>query len=135
MDKYAFELAATLIGSFFGMLFLQSGWDKIVDRKGNLAWMVPHFEKSPFRGMVPILLSGLTVLELAAGLANTGSAIGVWFGLPSDAPFFALCLAGATLVALFAGQRLAKDYAGAASLAAYFAALLAGLLLLAPQFR
>lgn len=135
MDKYTFELLATLVGSFFAVLFLQSGIDKIADRKGNLAWMVPHFEKSPFKGMVPLLLTGLTVLELATGVANAVSAIGIWFGLTNYAPFFALYLAGATFVVLFAGQRFAKDYAGAASLAAYFAALIAALVLIAPRLH
>ena len=54
--------------AFFAILFIQSGFDKIFDRKGNLEWMVPHFAKSVFKNLVPLLLSALTVLEVASGL-------------------------------------------------------------------
>src|SRR5690242_7383413 len=56
-----------LISAFFGILFLQSGIDKILDRRGNLEWLTGHFAKSPLAGMVPLLLGIISVLELAAG--------------------------------------------------------------------
>src|SRR4051812_31873080 len=59
-----------LIAVFFSILFLQSGIDKLGDRKGNLAWLGAHFAKSPLGGAVPLLLSVMTLLELAAGLFN-----------------------------------------------------------------
>lgn len=115
--------------AFFAVLFLQSGIDKITDRQGNLDWMTPHFEKSPFRGKVPFFLTLLTLLEVATGLACLGGVADRLFSLSLSLPFYGLALAALTLVALFAGQRLAKDYAGAASLAAYFAVALIGLAL------
>ncbi len=36
-----------LISAFLGILFLQSGIDKVVDRRGNLDWLKGHFVKSP----------------------------------------------------------------------------------------
>ena len=49
------------------ILFLQSGLDKALDWKGNMAWLTGHFAKSPLKGTVPLLLSVITAIELSAG--------------------------------------------------------------------
>lgn len=113
--------------AFFAILFLQSGVDKVVDRAGNLGWMEPHFANSPLKGMVPLLLSVVTLFEVATGaLCAIGAAMIVASG-STQLGFWGLCLAAATLLQLFLGQRLAKDYAGAASLAPYFLVALFGI--------
>ncbi|MFY0584195.1 hypothetical protein ACN28S_66660 [Cystobacter fuscus] len=99
---------------FLAITFLQSGLDKVIDWKGNLGWLTGHFSKSLLRGVVPLLLATLTVLELAAGVL---SAAGVVFLVLSGATRVAMwgaALSGLSFVALFFGQRMAKDYAGAA---------------------
>ena len=53
--------------AFLAILFLQSGIDKIVDRRGNFEWLKGHFAKSPLAGIVPALLICITILEVAAG--------------------------------------------------------------------
>src|SRR5438034_10764177 len=53
--------------AFLAVLFLQSGIDKIVDRRGNLEWLSGHFAKSPLAGIVPALLICITILEVPAG--------------------------------------------------------------------
>lgn len=113
--------------AFFAVLFFQSGLDKVTDRQGNLDWMVPHFEKSPFRGKVPFLLSVLTVLELGAALVCVGGLVDLGFKLGFHLAWYGLALAAFNLIALFAGQRFAKDYVGAANLAVYFGVALLGL--------
>jgi hypothetical protein len=47
-----------LAALFLGVLFLQSGLDKVTDRKGNLKWLTGHFAKSPLSGVVPLVLPG-----------------------------------------------------------------------------
>jgi hypothetical protein len=126
-------LAKVFACAFFAVLFLQSGVDKIVDRKGNLDWLVPHFEKSPFRGTVPMMLTFLTLMELASGLASLVAIVVLLVHGPVIVPQAAMVLVCATFVMLFTGQRLAKDYAGAASLASYFAVGLIGLALMAVE--
>lgn len=119
-----------LISAFFAILFLQSGIDKVMDRKGNLEWLTGHFAKSPLARMVPMLLSVLTIMELAAGVL---SAIGFFMILLRRDPtiaFYAVVLAGLALLALFFGQRMAKEYPGAASLVPYFLVVIAGLVAL-----
>jgi len=72
------------------------------------------------------MLSLLTLLEVATGLMAMLGAIDLLFDLGWGLARYALWLAAFTLICLFAGQRLAKDYAGAASLAGYFAVALLG---------
>lgn len=110
--------------AFFGVLFLQSGWDKVADRKGNLDWLTGHFSQSPLKSMVPMLLSTLTLLELASGLVSSWAGVGLFVPVIAFPVEAALVTCGVTLLCLFAGQRIAKDYAGAASIATYFGVLL-----------
>ena len=114
--------------AFFAILFLQSGIDKVIHRRGNLEWLTGHFAKSPLAGIVPLLLSLITVLELSAG---TLSAIGCLVVLLQRDPtigFYGAVLSGLALLALFFGQRMAKDYPGAATLVPYFLVVIAALI-------
>src|SRR5437899_4678120 len=56
-----------LVSAFLGILFLQSGIDKVVDRRGNLEFLQGHFVRSPLAGMVPLLVTLITILEVLAG--------------------------------------------------------------------
>ena len=116
-----------LVAAFFMILFLQSGFDKVKGRKGNLDWMRSHFGRSPLSGAVPLLFASLTLLEIAAG---TLSAAGIAVLLIRHCDywiFWADLLSAVTLLSLFLGQRLAKDYAGAQSLVSYFIVALIGI--------
>lgn len=123
-------VAQLLICALLAILFLQSGIDKVVDRRGNLEWLTGHFAKSPLAGMVPALLLILTLLEIAAGALSAVG--GVIIAIDGDATvaFYGAALSGLTIVALFFGQRMAKEYPGAASLVPYFLVTLAGIYLL-----
>lgn len=102
------------------VLFLQSGLDKVTDRKGNLDWLTGHFAQSPFRNMVSLLLSILTLFELGAGgLSLIGGILLLVNGSLLMGYLGAIFSAGSILM-LFIGQRIAKDYAGAANLIPYF---------------
>jgi hypothetical protein len=119
-----------LAAAFLAILFLQSGLDKVVDRKGNLEWLTGHFAKSALRGVVPLLLSTLTLLEVAAGLLSALGAVELALWSTPRLAFLGAIVAGAAIVCLFLGQRLAKDYAGAAGLVPYFLVALAAIGLL-----
>jgi uncharacterized membrane protein YphA (DoxX/SURF4 family) len=115
IDVLRFVFAAMV-----AILFLQSGMDKALNWKGNLDWLTGHFSKSPLKGTVPLLLPVITAVELSAGSC---AAIGlVQVALHGDATLGAWgCALGALAITmLFFGQRVAKDYAGAASLVPYF---------------
>lgn len=117
-----------LISAFFAILFLQSGIDKVLDRRGNLEWLTGHFAKSPLAGMVPVLLSILTLMELAAGALSAIGCLLVLLRHDSTVAFYGAVLSGLALLALFFGQRMAKEYPGAASLAPYFLVVIAGII-------
>jgi len=108
------------ISIFLAILFLQSGIDKIVDRRGNLEWLTGHFAKSPLAGLVPLLLLTITGLELAAGVLSAMGAVQLLLKRDSLLAFYGACMAVIAIVCLFLGQRLAKDYPGAATLVPYF---------------
>lgn len=107
------------------VLFLQSGIDKVIARKANLDWLTGHFASSPFKNMVPLLLSVLTIAELAAGTCSLIGAIMVLAGGSGFIGYLGALFSATSILMLFFGQRIAKDYAGAANLIPYF--LLCGL--------
>ena len=122
------SMAQILIASLLAICFLQSGIDKIIDRKGNLAWLMGHFSNTPFKNIVPLLLMIITLLELLGGLF---CAVGIFYFLiigDMKLIFYGLIINAVALVALFLGQRLAKDYEGAAVLIGYFIITIIGIL-------
>jgi|TARA_B110000305_G_C19389702_1_gene614155 uncharacterized membrane protein YphA (DoxX/SURF4 family) len=119
-----------LILLFLIVTFLQSGIDKITDWKGNLSFIKGHFKNSPLKDMVPILLGTILVMEV---LASVLMIIGVYYLGTSGSKGFALLgaqLSAISLIFLLIGQRLAKDYAGAMTLAVYFIITVLGVYLL-----
>ncbi|HWM23551.1 MAG TPA: hypothetical protein VNP98_01905 [Chthoniobacterales bacterium] len=119
--------------AFLAILFLQSGIDKVVDRRGNLDWLEGHFSKSPLAGMVPLLVTTITLLELAAGALSAVGCVLILLGRDSTLAFYGAVIAAISIIALFFGQRMAKDYAGAATLVPYFLLALSAIYLLATR--
>src|SRR6266480_3451460 len=117
--------------AFLAVLFLQSGIDKIVDRRGNLEWLSGHFAKSPLAGIVPALLICITILEVAAGLLSAVGCLLIILLKNSTVGLCGAILSAAAITALFFGQRVAKEYAGAAVLVPYFLLTLIAIYLLA----
>ncbi len=127
----AIFLLQTLASAFLAILFLQSGIDKVLDRRGNLEWLKGHFAKSPLAGMVPLMMTAITILEITAGaLSAVGCVMIISLRDPLIA-FYGAVMAAVSILALFSGQRIAKDYAGAAILVPYFLLTLAAIYLLA----
>jgi len=122
-----------LASAFLAILFLQSGIDKVVDRRGNLEFLQGHFAKSPLAGMVPLLATVITILEIAScALSAIGCALIILSREPTVA-FYGAVISAISITALFFGQRMAKDYAGAAVLVPYFLLALVAIYLLAPR--
>jgi diacylglycerol kinase len=128
----AMFLMQILVSAFLAILFLQSGIDKIVDRRGNLEWLKGHFAKSPLAKAVPLMVFAITILEIAAGaLSAIGCAL-IIFSHDSTIAFYGAVVSASSILALFFGQRMAKEYAGAAVLVPYFLLALVAIYLLAP---
>jgi diacylglycerol kinase len=129
----AIYLIQIFASAFLAILFLQSGIDKVVDRRGNLEWLQAHFAKSPLAGIVPAMVTGITVFEVAAGALSALGCVMIMILRDSTLAFYGAIIAAITIVALFFGQRMAKDYAGAAVLVPYFLLALSAMYLLAQR--
>ena len=123
-DLHSSAGAIFFLQIFFSLLlaitFLQSGVDKVVNWRGNLEWLTGHFAKSPLAGTVPVLLFLLTTLELLSGILTGIGFLVVLITRNTTIAFFGAAACAITVTALFLGQRLAKEYAGAAVLVPYF---------------
>jgi len=124
-------LLQILVSAFLAILFLQSGIDKVVDRRGNLEWLKGHFAKSPLAGIVPAMVTAITILEIAAGALSAIGCVVIIFARDSTLAFYGAVISAIAIVALFFGQRMTKDYAGAAVLVPYFLLALSAIYLLA----
>lgn len=118
-----------LVSLFFAILFLQSSFDKLLNRNGNIEYLTEVFHESIFKNRVGLLFFLITCLELLAGLS---SFLGVFQSFYGNLLFarIGIVLSSSSLLCLFLGLRIAKDYAGAAGLTAYFAVALLGFLIL-----
>jgi uncharacterized membrane protein YphA (DoxX/SURF4 family) len=112
--------AEILLLLFLAITFLQSGLDKIFDWNGNLSWLKGHFAKSPLKNVVPLLVAILLLFEMVSGIL---CAIGI-FQLAAigegTLALYAAILSCFSLLMLLFGQRVAKDYDGARTIAIYF---------------
>jgi len=134
LEDIAKNLPALFAALLVSILFIQSGLDKVFDWKGNLEWLTGHFSKSFLRGMVPVMLATITVMELATGFASAFGIIKFLLTGSLDLIFYASVVGATSITALFFGQRVAKDYPGAAVLVPYFILVIV-LMYLANPFR
>ncbi len=127
----AIHVMQVLSAAFLAILFLQSGFDKIVDRRGNLEWLKGHFAKSPLAGTVLLMVTVITLMEIVAGGLSAIGCVMIFVRRDSTFAFYGAVVSALSIVALFFGQRMAKDYPGAATLVPYFLLSLAAIYLLA----
>ena len=122
------ELCQIFIAIFLFIAFFQSGLDKIIDRKGNLDFLKAHFSDSPLIKIIPIMLLILTFLEIIGSLML---GYGVYYAFVNRSTlwiFYGFVVIAITIIMLFAGQRIAKDYLGAADLVPYFILIMLGIM-------
>ena len=126
--KGPMELCQIFIAIFLFIAFFQSGLDKVIDRKGNLDFLKAHFSDSPIIKIIPIMLLILTFLEIIGSLML---GYGVYYAFVNRSTlwiFYGFVVIAITIVILFAGQRIAKDYIGAADLVPYFILIMLGIM-------
>ena len=132
VEEIVKNLPALFCALLVSILFIQSGLDKVFDWKGNLEWLTSHFSKTFLRGMVPMMLGTITLTELAAGFLSAVGIIYFLFAGSTVIIFYASVIGSASITALFFGQRVAKDYAGAAILIPYSLLLIVMMFLTLP---
>ena len=109
-----------LVLMFLAITFLQSGIDKISDWNGNLSFLKEHFSKTFLRKSVPLMLGVILFGEIIVGFLSIIGIIQIYISEVTTIGFYASVIAAKILLALLFGQRVAKDYAGAMTVAVYF---------------
>ena len=122
------HISQALIALFLGIAMIQSGFDKIIDWKGNRSFLIDHFSKTFFSQFVTPLLLIVTILEVIGGIVCFIGVGDVLINNNSQLIKVGLFIIALDLIALFFGQRFAKDYVGAAVLVNYFILTVIGLL-------
>ena len=122
------HISQALIALFLGITMIQSGFDKIIDWKGNRSFLIDHFSKTFFSQFVTPLLLVVTILEVIGGIVCFIGVGEVLINNNSQLIKVGLFIIALDLIALFFGQRFAKDYVGAAVLVNYFILTVIGLL-------
>ncbi len=112
--------AIILLLAFLAITFIQSGYDKVTDWKGNLEWLKGLFSKTVIRNMVPQSLFLILVLEVLSGAFAVIGIIEILVNGGDQFPMLAGVLSAITLLFLLLGQRMAKDYDGARTIVIYF---------------
>jgi hypothetical protein len=121
------QICQILIGLFLGICMFQSGIDKILDWKGNYSWLQGHFSKTFLKPFVKPMLLVILILEILSGVLCLGGSFFGLFNNDTSLILTGLLLVGINLIALFFGQRYAKDYEGAAVLVSYFTLTIIGI--------
>lgn len=119
-----------LILFFLIITFVQSGIDKLLDWNGNVSFISDHFKNSPLKNSVSLLLAVILILEIIAGGLMIFGVYQLYTSGVKEIALLGIELCAVVLIFLLIGQRLAKDYAGAMSLAVYFLITLLGVYLL-----
>jgi len=128
-DHTLLKLIQVAVSLFAGVLFLQSGFDKVIDFSGNKSYVQSVFAKTFLSSVSTLLFITILILEVSAGIFSFLG--GVYYFVEGQADFavLGLELSALAILCLFTGQRIAKDYAGAASLVSYFLLIVFGIYL------
>lgn len=119
-----------LILLFFIITFTLSSVEKLLDWKGTISYIKNHFKNSPFKNSVPLLLGILLVIETIASILMIIGVFQIYNSEAKEIALLGLELSAISIIFMLIGQRLAKDYPGAMSLAVYFIINLLGVYLL-----
>ena len=119
------------ISVFLGIVMTQSGFDKIFNWEGELDFITGKFAKTPLANFSTFGLIQVTIFEVLSGLLSFFGAFMVLFYDEVSYGIIGLILAGISLCILMLGQRLSKDYEGAAVLVSYFLLNMFGLFIYA----
>ena len=114
------QITPILLLLLLTITFLQSGYDKIKDWKGNVAWLKGHFTGTIFANTVPLALFIILILEIFSGVLCVSGIIELFSNTTSQVGYYGAVLSCVTLLFLLFGQRIAKDYDGARTIVIYF---------------
>ena len=121
-------LCQIFIAIFLLIAFLLSSLDKIINRQDNLNFLREHFSQTLFHNFTPFLLTIITLLEI---IGSVTLGYGIYFAFAQKTTlwiFYGFVILAVTLMCLFLGQRISKDYVGASDLVPYFTLIMLGIM-------
>ena len=123
------KIAFLLILCFFTIVFIQSGLDKVFDKKNNLSYLYSLLGSFFSAGLIRLAFYSVTILELFSGLFCALGLIHYFFSSSSLYGVVGIIIGSFALLILLVGQRVSKNYEGAKTLTVYFILAMLGLLL------
>jgi len=114
------HITEIIILVFLAITFLQSGFDKIADWKGNIEWLKSHFADTILKNRVPFSVGLILFLEIVAGILAIIGILSILINQNTEIALVTGVISCITLLLLLLGQRIAKDYDGAKTIVIYF---------------
>ncbi|MCB0664996.1 MAG: DoxX family membrane protein [Saprospiraceae bacterium] len=127
MEITTLMVMRVLFSAFMAILFIQSGLDKVFNWNDEKSFYKKHFSQTFLRGTIDLLMPTITLAELAAGFLSAIGILSYLFMGDKTLACIGMLMANIALLMLFFGQRVAKNYSGAATLVTYFLVAAAGL--------
>lgn len=112
--------ASIIILLFLAVTFITSAHDKVFHWNDNVSWLKEHLGKTILKNFVPVSLGIVLFLELLAGLFSIVGCLQIYINGERTFGFYGAIFSCISLLFLLLGQRLAKDYDGARTIAIYF---------------
>lgn len=112
--------ASILVLLFLAVTFIQSAHDKVFGWKGNVEWLKGHFSQTGLKNYVPLALFMILAMELLTSIFTLVGCVELLVNGGRNFGFYGAVFSSITLIILLLGQRLAKDYDGARTIAIYF---------------
>ena len=112
--------ASVLVLVFLALTFIMSAHEKIFHWHDNMGWLKPHFEKTILKNHVALATGILLFFELLAGILCIVGCVELYINGGRMFGFYGAVYSCITLLFMLFGQRLAKDYDGARTIAIYF---------------
>jgi len=119
-DFVSVNIASILVLVLLAVTFIQSGYDKVMDWKGNIEFLKEHFANTSLKNHVPLALLHILTLELISGILCIVGVIQLLVNQSRTFGLYGAIFSCITLIMLLYGQRLAKDYDGARTIVIYF---------------
>lgn len=114
------DILRMTISAFLATIFLQSGIDKILNWNSELDWMSKQFENTPLASSLHVGLFVVTILEILGGGLSALGILWILFRDGHSVGLLGTMFCSFSLCILMFGQRISKNYEGAASLVPYF---------------
>ena len=109
-----------LILSFFSIVFIQSGLDKVFNKKENLSFLYELLRKVFSKSLILVAFYSITLLELASGFLCLIGVLEIILYGSSALGYWGLIVGALALLILLFGQRMSQNYDGAKTITIYF---------------